>query len=64
MTSTTTPTARSDTTVRAELPDAGRGLRSWLTTLDHKRIGVMYLICILSAFFVAGIFAILVRTSS
>ena len=25
-----------------------KGIRSWLFTLDHKRIGVMYLICVLS----------------
>ena len=40
----------------------GRGIRSWLLTLDHKRIGVMYLISILSAFFLGGMFAILIRT--
>ncbi len=39
-----------------------RGAWSWLFTLDHKRIGIMYLVCVLSAFFVAGIFALLVRT--
>ncbi|MBM43392.1 MAG: cytochrome c oxidase subunit I [Phycisphaerae bacterium] len=39
-----------------------RGAWSWLFTLDHKRIGIMYLTCVLSAFFVAGVFALLVRT--
>ncbi len=39
-----------------------RGLWSWLTTFDHKRIGIMYLIAVLSAFFLGGIFAMLVRT--
>src|SRR4029077_15928387 len=38
------------------------GFRSWALTLDHKRIGIMYLVGILGAFFVAGIFAELVRT--
>ena len=38
------------------------GIKSWLFTLDHKRIGVMYLIAILIAFFVAGVFAMLIRT--
>jgi cytochrome c oxidase subunit I len=38
------------------------GIRSWLFTLDHKRIGVLYLYSILSAFFLGGIFALLVRT--
>jgi cytochrome c oxidase subunit 1 len=40
----------------------GRGLKSWLFTLDHKRIGVMYLIVILSSFLLGGIFAMLIRT--
>jgi cytochrome c oxidase subunit I len=38
-----------------------RGFRSWLTTVDHKRIGVMYLASILFAFLLGGIFAILIR---
>ena len=38
------------------------GIRSWLLTLDHKRIGVMYLVAILTSFFLGGIFALLVRT--
>src|SRR5262245_45507260 len=42
--------------------NAQRGLKSWLTTLDHKRIGVMYLIATLSSFLLGGIFALLVRT--
>lgn len=40
----------------------GSGLASWLFTLDHKRIGVMYLIAILVAFLLGGIFAMLIRT--
>src|SRR3990172_2956712 len=40
----------------------GQGLKSWLTTLDHKRIGVLYLISVLTSFFLGGIFAMLVRT--
>ena len=42
--------------------NAQRGLKSWLLTLDHKRIGVMYLIATLSSFLLGGIFALLVRT--
>ena len=34
-----------------------RGVRSWLLTLDHKRIGVMYLASILLMFLLGGIFA-------
>ena len=39
-----------------------RGIKSWMFTLDHKRIGVMYLVSVLTAFFVGGVFALLVRT--
>ncbi|MEM7495591.1 MAG: cytochrome c oxidase subunit I [Myxococcota bacterium] len=41
---------------------AEHGLRAWLVTLDHKRIGVLYLISIAFFFFVAGLFALLLRT--
>ncbi len=40
----------------------GRGVMSWLFTLDHKRIGIMYMVTILSAFLLGGIFAMLLRT--
>ena len=39
-----------------------RGIMSWIYTLDHKRIGVMYLCGILASFLLGGIMAILVRT--
>src|SRR6478609_6157271 len=38
-----------------------KGLKSWLTTLDHKRIGLMYLFSVLTFFLVGGIFALLIR---
>ena len=38
------------------------GLLSWLLTLDHKRIGIMYLIAVLSSFGVAGFLALAFRT--
>src|SRR5688572_21727423 len=38
-----------------------RGFLSWALTLDHKRIGMMYLVSTLAAFFVAGVFALMVR---
>jgi cytochrome c oxidase subunit 1 len=40
---------------------AATGIRSWLFTLDHKRIGVLYLLTTLLFFFVGGIFALLLR---
>ena len=66
--------ASIDTTVGGTVPVAGntlrgdnyltheRGLRSWLLTLDHKRIAVMYLVSILSAFLLGGVLALLMRT--
>ncbi len=33
----------------------------WMTTIDHKKIGVMYLVAVLAAFFVGGVAALLVR---
>src|SRR3954470_22819428 len=38
-----------------------KGLMSWLITLDHKRIGVMYLISVMVFFVFAGVMALLVR---
>ncbi len=38
-----------------------RGLWSWVFTLDHKRIGVMYLVGIMSSFLLGGVFALLIR---
>jgi cytochrome c oxidase subunit I len=37
------------------------GLWSWLTTLDHKRIGIMYMIAVMSFFALGGAFAMLIR---
>jgi cytochrome c oxidase subunit 1 len=34
----------------------------WATTVDHKKIGVMYLFAVLFLFFVAGALALMVRT--
>ncbi len=36
-------------------------LLSWLTTVDHKKLGVMYLWSVLFMFFLGGVFALLVR---
>jgi cytochrome c oxidase subunit I len=37
------------------------GIKSWLTTVDHKRIGVMYLWSILFFFLIGGLLALLLR---
>src|SRR6188768_1013482 len=39
-----------------------KGFLSWIFTLDHKRIGVMYLASVLTAFALGGFFALVVRT--
>jgi len=39
-----------------------KGFASWAFTLDHKRIGVMYLASVLTAFALGGVFALLIRT--
>ena len=39
-----------------------KGLWSWLTTLDHKRIGIMYFITVMIFFLIGGIAAMLIRT--
>ena len=39
-----------------------RGLMSWLFTLDHKRIGLMYLGFIVTSFFIGGVLAVVLRT--
>jgi cytochrome c oxidase subunit 1 len=38
------------------------GLYAWLTTTDHKKIGIMYLINSFLFFFIAGLMALMVRT--
>ena len=40
----------------------GGGIKSWIFTLDHKRIGVMYLIFTMGSFLLGGVFSLLVRT--
>jgi cytochrome c oxidase subunit 1 len=39
-----------------------KGFKSWALTLDHKRIGLMYLFGILFSLLLGGAFALLVRT--
>ena len=39
-----------------------KGWKSWAFTLDHKRIGVMYLVGVTAALFLAGAFALVLRS--
>lgn len=43
-------------------PMARGGLWSWITTVDHKRIGILYLVTAFFFFILGGIEAILIRT--
>jgi cytochrome c oxidase subunit 1 len=45
----------------ADYLEEPKGLWSWLTTVDHKRIGLMYMWSVLFFFLVGGIFALLIR---
>jgi cytochrome c oxidase subunit 1 len=47
---------------REDYLNMGGGWKSWAATLDHKRIGVMYLFGILISFALAGTFALIMRT--
>ena len=37
------------------------GVKSWLLTVDHKRIGILYLLSITAMFFLGGLFAVMIR---
>src|SRR5947209_11830321 len=39
----------------------GRGIKSWLLTTDHKRIGILYMVSITLMFFIGGFFAMMIR---
>ncbi|QDU91625.1 Cytochrome c oxidase subunit 1 [Pirellulimonas nuda] len=63
---TSKPLVSGETGRRVEIPEGpsyltGGGLMSWAFTLDHKRIGVMYLCGILGFFLIGGLLAILIR---
>ena len=40
---------------------AARTVIDWLTTTDHKKIGIMYVVATLAFFVVAGVLALLIR---
>jgi cytochrome c oxidase subunit 1 len=57
-------TAAITTNPSAEVPnyiEAKHGIASWIVTLDHKRIGMMYLWSVALAFFAGGVLALLLR---
>src|SRR5919205_2361715 len=60
----TTPATASagnpEITVR-QLKEPPKGWLSWLTTLDHKRIGIMYIVTTFVFFLLGGVEALLMR---
>ena len=40
---------------------AARGLPGWVTTTDHKRIGVFYMVCAFGFFLLGGVLALVMR---
>ena len=46
---------------RVDYLNVSYGVRSWLLTVDHKRIGLLYLMSITLMFFVGGVYAALIR---
>ncbi|HTC95918.1 MAG TPA: cytochrome c oxidase subunit I [Terriglobales bacterium] len=55
-----TPTA-SNEMPREHYLNSEFGIKSWLLTKDHKRIGILYLLSITFFFFIGGFFATLIR---
>src|SRR5436305_242623 len=45
----------------ASLPQEPRGFRSWVATVDHKRIGILYLAVTFFFFLVGGLMALIMR---
>src|SRR6266481_2245711 len=49
------------TAERKNYLNAEYGIKSWLLTVDHKRIALLYLLSITFFFFIGGFFALLIR---
>ena len=54
-------TAVLDTAERETYLNKEYGIKSWLLTVDHKRIAMLYLMSITLFFFIGGFFALLIR---
>ena len=60
MTTDTAITTPTDSR-RVHYLNASYGIKSWLLTLDHKRIGILYLVMTTVFFIIGGVFATLIR---
>jgi cytochrome c oxidase subunit I len=66
MSTQTTPEARARQEWRSRFPtvnylNADYGIKSWLLTKDHKRIGILYLISVTFFFAIGGAYALAIR---
>jgi len=50
-----------DARVEPDYLRAGRGVWSWLSTTDHKRIAIMFYVVVLTMLFLGGVFALALR---
>lgn len=57
-TATTTPDNAQE---KVNYLNVSKGIKSWLFTLDHKRIGILYLFSVMAMFFVGGVLALFIR---
>ena len=53
--------ARPEIVMHGQIPERRTGWTSWLTTTDHKRIGIMYLFATFLFFILGGVEALLMR---
>src|SRR2546422_8148120 len=51
----------TNTETRTHYLNVSYGVKSWLFTTDHKRIGLLYLISVTFFFFMGGAFATMIR---
>lgn len=51
-------------TETAQTSSASRGLYGWVATVDHKRIGILYLLTTLVFFIMGGVEALLIRITA
>lgn len=56
-----TETAGADTYPEHHFLNHTKGILSWALTLDHKRIGLMYLVGVMASFALGGLFALMIR---
>ena len=57
-----TTTTSHATTQHAVKPPYGKGWKHWLSTTNHKEVGILYLVTSLVFFCIGGLFALIMRT--